>query len=206
MSAKTRSTSATHSAWALLTFVLAAVLLLLTVNHLTNDRIQHSQNVWLQQNLMEVLSDEQQDLSPLITSLELTDADIAEAPLPLYRVTTEKTTIASILTVAAPDGYNGTIELLLGIDRDGSITGARVTQHRETPGLGDDIDIARSDWIRSFDGLSLSSTPEAAWSVKRSSSQFDAFTGATITPRAVVNAVHRALLWYSAHRDVILGS
>ena len=96
MSAKTRSTSATHSAWALLTFVLAAVLLLLTVNHLTNDRIQHSQNVWLQQNLMEVLSDEQQDLSPLITSLELTDADIAEAPLPLYRVTTENITSAGL--------------------------------------------------------------------------------------------------------------
>ena len=203
MSAKTRSTSATHSAWALLTFVLAAVLLLLTVNHLTNDRIQHSQNVWLQQNLMEVLSDEQQDLSPLITSLELTGAGIAEAPLPLYRVTTENTTIASILTVAAPDGYNGTIELLLGIDRDGSITGARVTQHRETPGLGDDIDIARSDWIRSFDGLSLNSIPEAAWSVKRSSSQFDAFTGATITPQAVVRAVYRALHWFDANESAL---
>ena len=206
MNIKARSTSATRSAWILLAFVLAAGLLLLAINQLTNDRIQHSQNAWLQQNLMEVLSDEQRSLSPMITSLELGDEYISDAPLPLYRVTAANHTIASILTVVAPDGYNGTIELLLGIDRDGSITGARVTQHRETPGLGDDIDIARSDWIRGFDGLSLNSIPEAAWSVKRTSSQFDAFTGATITPRAIVNAVHRALLWHSRHQDVILDS
>ena len=206
MNAKARSTSAIRSAWVLLAFVFIAGLLLLAVNQLTSSRIQRTQDAWLQQKLMEVLSDEQRNLSPMITPLELPDAHVLDAPLPLYRVTAANNTIASILTVVAPDGYNGTIELLLGIDRDGSITGARVTQHRETPGLGDDIDIAHSDWIRSFNGLSLNSISEAAWSVKRASSQFDAFTGATITPRAVVNAVHRALLWYSAHQDAILDS
>ncbi len=206
MNVEIHSTSATRSALLLLVFVMVAGFLLLGVNRLTADRIQRSENTWLQQKLMEVLSDEQRRMSPTITHMELSNTSGLDAPLPLYRVTAGSTTIASILTVEAPDGYNGAIELLLGIDRHGSITGARITRHRETPGLGDDIDIARSDWIRSFDGLSLNSVPEAAWSVKRTTSQFDAFTGATITPRAVINAIHRALLWYSAHQDAILNS
>ena len=204
MTAETRPSSATRSALLLLLFVLGAGILLLAVNRLTTDRIQRSSDAWLQQNLMEVMSDEQRRQSPTITLIERPINSSIDAPLPLYRVSTDGATIASILTVVAPDGYNGTIDLLVGINRNGVITGVRVTRHRETPGLGDDIDIARSDWVRRFDGLSLDSVPEATWSVNRAASKFDAFTGATITPRAVVNAVHRALLWYSAHQDAIL--
>ena len=204
MNTRTRPSSAMRSALLLLFFVLGAGTLLLVVNRLTTDRIQRASDAWLQQNLMDVMSEEQQRQSPSITLVEFPDSNSSDAPLPLYRVSTDSATIASILTVVAPDGYNGSIDLLVGIDRNGAITGVRVTRHRETPGLGDDIDIARSDWIRRFDGLSLDSVAEAAWSVKRPASKFDAFTGATITPRAVVNAVHQALLWYSAHQNVIL--
>ncbi|CAH1044480.1 electron transport complex subunit RsxG [Halomonas sp. TD01] len=98
-----------------------------------------------------------------------------------------------ILPVVTRQGYNGEIGLLVGIDQQQRITGVRVTQHQETPGLGDDIERQRSDWITEFNGLSLNSLPPSGWAVRKDGGHFDAFTGATITPRAVVNAIHHTL-------------
>ena len=103
------------------------------------------------------------------------------------------------MSVIAPDGYNGDIALLVGVRVDGTISGVRVTDHRETPGLGDDIERRRSDWITRFDGLSLDTVPPSDWAVRRHGGRFDAFTGATITPQAVVDAVHGALSWAERH-------
>lgn len=100
---------------------------------------------------------------------------------------------AVVLPVVTRRGYNGEIHLLVGIDGEQRITGVRVTQHQETPGLGDDIERRRSDWITAFDGLSLDALPPGGWAVTQDGGHFDAFTGATITPRAVVGAVHDAL-------------
>jgi electron transport complex protein RnfG len=100
---------------------------------------------------------------------------------------------AVILPVVTRQGYNGEIRLLIGIDEQQRISGVRVTQHQETPGLGDDIERRRSDWISRFDGLRLSSLPTDSWAVDKDGGYFDAFTGATITPRAVVKAVQKAL-------------
>lgn len=100
---------------------------------------------------------------------------------------------AVILPVVTRQGYNGEIRLLIGIDEQQRISGVRVTQHQETPGLGDDIERSRSDWITSFNGLRLDSLPPEGWAVAKDGGHFDAFTGATITPRAVVNAVHKTL-------------
>ncbi|MEA2117380.1 electron transport complex subunit RsxG [Halovibrio sp. HP20-50] len=100
---------------------------------------------------------------------------------------------AVILPVVTRQGYNGEIRLLVGIDQQQRISGVRVTQHQETPGLGDDIERRRSDWITHFNGLTLDSLPPGGWAVAKDGGHFDAFTGATITPRAVVNAVHKAL-------------
>ncbi|MBL1268311.1 MAG: electron transport complex subunit RsxG [Halomonas sp.] len=100
---------------------------------------------------------------------------------------------AVILPVVTRQGYNGEIRLLIGIDEQQRISGVRVTQHQETPGLGDDIERSRSDWITEFNGLRLDSLPPEGWAVTKDGGHFDAFTGATITPRAVVNAVHKAL-------------
>ncbi|WP_301583734.1 electron transport complex subunit RsxG [Halomonas alkaliantarctica] len=104
-----------------------------------------------------------------------------------------------ILPVVTRQGYNGEIRLLVGIDQQQRITGVRVTQHQETPGLGDDIERQRSDWITEFNGLSLNSLPPGGWAVRKDGGHFDAFTGATITPRAVVNAVQRALSYVTEH-------
>ena len=108
--------------------------------------------------------------------------------------------VAVILKFSAVDGYNGDIGLLTGINADGTLAGVRVTAHNETPGLGDAIERDKSDWILGFDGKSLGNPPAKDWAVRRDGGQFDQFTGATITPRAVVSAVRRALEYFEGHR------
>ena len=103
----------------------------------------------------------------------------------------------------APDGYGGPIQLLVGINYDETVAGVRVVSHRETPGLGDGIDDRRSDWVLGFDGRSLSDPPPKQWAVERDGGLFDQFTGATITPRAVVKAVRDSLVYFSADKDAL---
>lgn len=100
-------------------------------------------------------------------------------------------------------GYAGAIVLLMAVDRDGQILGVRVLKHSETPGLGDKIEIAKNPWIDGFKGRKLEGTQ---WGVKKDGGEFDAFAGATITPRAVVKAVREGLEFFIAHRDQILGA
>lgn len=113
-------------------------------------------------------------------------------------------TTGVVLETIAPDGYSGDIALLIGIRADGRITGVRVTAHKETPGLGDYIEIAKSRWITQFDGKSLTDPAEAGWKVQRDGGRFDARAGATITPRAVVKAVNGALHYFVRHRARLL--
>jgi electron transport complex protein RnfG len=109
-----------------------------------------------------------------------------------------------ILPVIARDGYNGDISLLVGIQADGSITGLRVTAHRETPGLGDLIDLRISDWILSFNKRSLTNPVLSGWTVKKNGGDFDQFTGATITPRAVTLATANALAFFDNNKSLLL--
>ena len=95
----------------------------------------------------------------------------------------------------------GDIEVLLAISPEGALLGARVLKHKETPGLGDKIDVEKNPWITRFQGLSLGNPPAERWAVKKDGGDFDQFAGATITPRAVVKAVHRALQYFDAHRE-----
>lgn len=115
---------------------------------------------------------------------------------PAYLATKAGQPAAIILQANAPDGYSGSIRLLIGIMADGTLSGVRVIQHKETPGLGDRIELAKSAWIKSFDGKSLSNPDERGWAVKKDQGDFDQFAGATITPRAVVTAVHKALEYF----------
>lgn len=103
--------------------------------------------------------------------------------------------VAAVLEATAPDGYSGAIQLLVGADFSGTILGTRVTEHHETPGLGDKIERRLSDWITFFAGKKIDGADDRRWAVKKDGGEFDQFTGATITPRAVVNAVKRAGLY-----------
>lgn len=93
-------------------------------------------------------------------------------------------------------GYSGDIVLLLGVDSEGTVTGVRTLSHAETPGLGDKIEIKKHAWITSFDGKSLINQSPEQWQVKKDGGEYDQFTGATITPRAVVTAVYQGLQLY----------
>lgn len=119
---------------------------------------------------------------------------------PAYLASAKGEPVAVILQTSTADGYNGRITLLVGIMADGRLSGVRVIQHKETPGLGDDIDLAKSPWIKSFDGKSLTNPSERGWAVKKDRGDFDQFAGATISPRAVVAAVHNALQYFDQHQ------
>ncbi|MEQ9879115.1 electron transport complex subunit RsxG [Pectobacterium aroidearum] len=103
--------------------------------------------------------------------------------------------VAAALESTAPDGYSGAIRLLVGADFHGKVLGVRVTEHHETPGLGDKIEVRISDWITRFSGQMVQSEQDARWAVKKEGGMFDQFTGATITPRAVINSVKRSALY-----------
>lgn len=107
----------------------------------------------------------------------------------------------AILPVYAHDGYSGDILLLVGILADGSVSGVHVITHRETPGLGDKIDVTVDDWILGFDGKSLDNPPVPRWKVVKDGGEFDGMVGATVTPRAVVDAVMRALQFFQINRQ-----
>ena len=122
----------------------------------------------------------------------------------LYIAKQDGDNIAVILPATARDGYTGDIDLIVGINIDGSIAGVRVLSHRETPGLGDAVDRRKSQWIDGFNGKSLVNPTIDRWKVKKDHGDFDQFTGATITPRAVTKAVLQALQYFDANQHEIL--
>ena len=110
------------------------------------------------------------------------------------------TVTAVILETRAPDGYSGEIKILIGIDLNGNILGTRVIKHQETPGLGDYIDITKNNWINIFTFASLKNTTDTEWAVTKDQGKFDYMAGATITPRAVVKAIKKALIFFKNNK------
>jgi len=130
-------------------------------------------------------------------------ADTAQV---VYRARRGGRPAAAVFSVVAPDGYGGPIHLLVCVAADGRVLGVRVVSHQETPGLGDAIDSAHSNWVGGFAGRRLGDPPLKRWKVKRDGGVFDQFTGATISPRAVVGAVRRCLQYFRAHREAVFAS
>lgn len=105
--------------------------------------------------------------------------------------------VAAVVETTAPDGYSGAIKMLVAADFKGKVLGVRVIEHHETPGLGDKIELRISKWILRFSGMRVKNEDDAAFAVKKDGGEFDQFTGATITPRAVVNQTKRTTLLIS---------
>ena len=129
-----------------------------------------------------------------------------DEPLPVYRARNNGQPVAAIFTSVAPDGYNGAIKLLVGIYADGTVAGVRVLSEQETPGLGDNIESSKTDWLKSFEAKGLGNPAQAKWKVKKDGGVFDSFTGATITPRAVVKAVRKTLIYFREHRERVFAA
>lgn len=124
-------------------------------------------------------------------------------PVPVYRVYSGSEPVAAVFVVTEPGGYAGPIRLLIGIDYSGAVTAVRVLSHRETPGLGDQIEASKTNWLEQFRNASLASPPRAEWAVRRDGGAYDQITGATVTTRAVVRAIKDTLLYFESHRDDI---
>ncbi|WP_425220505.1 electron transport complex subunit RsxG [Pseudomonas sp.] len=187
-------------------FAVATVGMIAVTQQGTAERISEAQRRVQLSALNEIVPHDQHDNDLLTDRFTVQDRQYLSlsAPAEAYRARQGDRVSAVILPVVAPDGYSGRIDLLVGIRADGSIAGVRSVSHRETPGLGDKIDAGKSQWILSFNGKSLSMPIPDQWAVKKDGGQFDQFTGATITPRAVVKAVYQALNYFDEHRAALL--
>ncbi|MDA3875808.1 MAG: RnfABCDGE type electron transport complex subunit G [Halothiobacillus sp.] len=145
-------------------------------------------------------------LKPAVQDSTKRLAAATEAGVVGFRASLNGAVTAVVLPVITHYGYSGDIKLIVGVDRDGVVTGVRVTRQNETPGLGDKIEPDKSNWIFSFDGKSLKNPDTKGWAVKKDGGVFDQFTGATITPRAVVGAIHQVLSYVQKHHTELFSS
>lgn len=189
-------------------FAIATVGLVALVQQATASRIATSEREAQVRALTEILPTESYDNHLLDNPIQVHDPILLgnKRPQPAYIALKDGQPSALILRVTAPDGYGGAIQLLVGIRADGQLAGVRALSHKETPGLGDKIELAKSQWIRSFEGKSLSDPNEDGWAVKKDRGSFDQFAGATITPRAVVKATHKALQYFDAHKKELFAA
>lgn len=181
---------------------------MLAFTHLaTKDRIATSERIAQQAMLYEVLPQSAHDNDLLNDTLAVPADAFAELGLRddavIYVGKRQGITETVLIPAIAHDGYSGDIHLIVGVNRDKSIIGVRVLGHKETPGLGDKIDVKKHQWILSFNGKSLAVPVIENWYVKKDGGQWDQFAGATITPRAVVGQVRRTLQFVDSHYDLL---
>lgn len=175
---------------------------------LTAERIETNKKEWLERSLQPALAGLFFD-SPVTESMivippphELPGSDAAI----IYRVYAGDEPVAALFVVSARDGYAGPIKLLVGVTMDSTVTGVRVLEHRETPGLGDRIETTKSDWVLQFDGHSLRDPLPRQWVVKGDGGDFDQLTGASVTPRAIIRAIKETLTYFDANRVAVFAA
>lgn len=183
-------------------FSLVGIGLVSLTYSVTHEKIAENERLFLLKNLQELVPQSIHDNDLLADTIQVSNAEAfgQSNEITIYRAKKNQKLIALIATPTAPDGYNGSIKLLVAIKENGELMGVRAVSHHETPGLGDAIDTNKSEWVFSFNGRSLSNLDSKYWRVKRDGGEFDQFTGATITPRAVVKAVLKTLQYYQAHK------
>ena len=182
-------------------FCLGFGILLAATNEITKDQIEIRKVEDLQNSLVQVIPPSIHDNNPVKDAVVVKNDEGKDVTI--YRATKDGK-ITGIAYAIEGSGYGGPISLILGLDADGKILGVRATAFKETPGLGDKIDPAKSDWITRFTGLSLGNPVPDKWKVKKDGGQFDQFAGATITPRGVVAAIKGCLDFFAAHKSEFL--
>jgi electron transport complex protein RnfG len=186
-------------------FAIAGTTFVAVTENLAREQIVENERRVLLRNLHALLPEHKLDNDIVTDTLRIPASALLgnDEPSLVYRARYQGDPVAAIFNSIAPNGYSGKIHLLVGIYFDGSIAGVRALKHSETPGLGDAIEIRKSDWVLDFDGKSLGNPPPAQWLVKRDKGVYDQFTGATITPRAIVQAVKNTLLYYEQNAGTI---
>ncbi|TCT22906.1 electron transport complex subunit RsxG [Thiobaca trueperi] len=183
--------------------VTMAATLLVVADRVTREPIAQRHAEDMNASLAQVIPPALHDNDLLANTVTLNDAN--GTPVQIYRALAGDRVTAVAFQVTGK-GYAGDIDVILGLAADGKVLGARVLAHKETPGLGDKIEVAKGDWILAFDGRSLGDPPPARWAVKKDGGDFDQFSGATITPRAVVRALKGGLEFFATNRAVLTAS
>lgn len=196
---------ASKTAMTLIAFAVVFTALLVFIFQLTKLPIEKSEAAARLSLFRQIVPENMHNNDLLKDKLMIAPSDLLgnKQPTIANRARINNVPAAVIVEAIAHDGYSGDIKLLIAIKADGSISGVRVLAHKETPGLGDYIDIAKDNWIKLFDGESLLKTPESAWKVKKDNGKFDYMAGATITPRAIVKAVHKALQYFEMNKQAL---
>jgi electron transport complex protein RnfG len=188
----------------LLLFALVTAGILATTYEGTKEKISVEERKAAEKALLEIIPQSRFDNDLLLDTITLPEsAQVLLGEISgedIYVARKNSSIVAVIIPAIVPDGYNGDIKLIAGVNIDGTIAGVRVLTHKETPGLGDKIDIKKNQWVTSFTGRSLQNPSENGWNVKKNGGEFDQFTGATITPRAVVKQVHKILHFVEEHQ------
>lgn len=194
-----------RAAVALAAITAVVVLVLAVIADMTRDRIEHNERAWFMAQLNQLVPPSMHDNDLLSDQIRVVAEDRLGTPhaVPIYRARRDDKPVAAILRPVAPDGYGGAIELMVAVRYDGTLIGVVVLSHRETPGLGDVFAQEGSQWLASFRGRSLGDPVASEWAVRKDGGQFDQFTGATITPRAIVKAVRRSLEYFARNRATI---
>ncbi len=203
---KALAQSITRNSILLAIFAVCTTVLIAGTYLLTKDRIAEEQRKAEEKALLEVVPASRHNNSMLDDILPVGPSAEGlglRGEKKIYLAKQDGRAVAAIIPVIAADGYSGDINLIVGVNVDGTIAGVRALSHKETPGLGDKVDLRKSDWVLGFNGSSLDRPEISRWAVKKDKGHFDQFTGATITPRAVVAATLRALLYAEANKAVL---
>ena len=162
---------------------------------LTNPVIQEQERLQTYNKVTQVLDNNRFDNNPLLDCIMLEDDSITgvNKATPVYRARLNNEPYALVYQTQTKQGYNGLIKILVALDKTGEVQGVRTLTHTETPGLGDKIELSKSDWVLSFNEKSVNSEDDQHWFVKKDGGDFDQFTGATITPRAIVNQLRTSI-------------
>lgn len=198
--------ASSRTASILFAFALLGTAVLAFVFSLTHDIIDRNVELAKLELIGETLPKSMYDNDLIKDAIKLPPEKLlgTDEPTLAYRAKLKGQFSAVVLDVVAPDGYSGKIKLLVAIRANGEVIGVRVVSHKETPGLGDYIEIVKSPWIKHFDGTTLGRDEDSKWRVKKDGGQFDYVTGATITPRAIVKAVYRSLLYFNENQTELL--
>jgi electron transport complex protein RnfG len=188
-------------------FAIVCTVIVGLVHLLTKDQIIFQQQQELLRNLNSIIVEDSYNNIIYQDCMILPSEALGTASAQkVYRARNNNQAVAAAITTVAPDGYNGNIELLIAININGTVSGVRALKHQETPGLGDKIEVRKSDWIKSFTNKKLANENDSRWLVKKDGGMFDQFTGATITPRAVVKAVRNTVIYFNAHQNQLFES
>lgn len=185
-------------------FAIVGTALVAFTDQNTASQVAANQSAYTLGQLHQIISARALDNDLEHDTIQVTDPLLgSRKPMTVYRARKDGKPVAAIIEAVAPDGYSGKIVMLVGVRYNGSLLGVRVTEHHETPGLGDNIDTRKSNWILQFNNLSLSNPKPANWKVKRDGGAIDQITSATISSRAVTKAVYHALEYFKAHREAL---